>query len=387
MHLFQWIILFFFYGFICVTVEAIIGIPATWVFWGIPVVCIIGIISFVIGFSAKEKENPTSSPVEKIPGVSDDALKKESLSLLKKFDDGSESGEVISSRLAKYVMRPLPEYIVDNRPYDLEYLYLGLRCKGDLERIKLCFSAALLNDKWIDFRQKQKIEGALSRFISSISDLVADSDIDYLAKEHIGSLLKLEPRNFPTQFSLINVLAIPKDSFLEKMVYEKAVYFMDNNVVKAEFSIAELRAEAERLSALVGGKVVQRYLESSLNRSRLNANKSMKKLLDKENINASDCKNALRWASAYCYSDSIHHISYAEEFAKKTIEKASESKQTKPLIEALIRLNDFIELPKGIADKEKARLMQQPLIELEEVVELLEHAPDFSSYEIYVRIL
>jgi len=113
----------------------------------------------------------------------------------------------------------------------------------------------------------------------------------------------------------------------------------------------------------------------------------MKKLLDKENINASDCKNALRWASAYCYSDSIHHISYAEEFAKKTLEKASEAKQTKPLIEALIRLNDFIELPKGIADKEKARLMQQPLIELEEVVELLEHAPDFSSYEIYVRIL
>lgn len=301
-----------------------------------------------------------------------DAAYEANFSLLKSMASGNLSGKNLIDKVVEFIKSPITEYSVDDRVWRVEKLYLALRFNEDEERCKTQIKRAVFSRSQLNYDYKDPyteiVDGLYNRLMENFGDVEADK----MLKKHIVPLLSQKPTRFPTDLALVNVAAVPANSFLEEGLFGPPEgWWLDKQVVQRAFSLEELRSESIRLRKAAGKARFEKYLDGSIKSLRTFSKKSLDKVTKKQNVNASDLKNGLRWAASFCYAPDEPSLAIAEGASSTLLGMVGAGKRTKAMDAAISGLEAFLTYPKGIGTQGQADRQEHLLVELRQAVELV----------------
>ena len=313
-----------------------------------------------------------------------DAAYAANLSLLKNLASGKNKGKNLIDKLVYFINSPIGEYSGDDRVGRVEKLYLCMRFRENKERCKAQIKSAVLsysqleidyNDPYTDI-----VDGLYDRLMANFGD----DDADKMLKKHIVPLLSQKPTRFPTDLALVNVAAVPANSFLEEGLFGPRVdWWLDKPVVQRTYSLDELRVESMRLRKATGNARFEKYLDTSIKSLKTFSKKSLDKVLKKQKVSASDLKNGLRWAASFCYAPDVAGLAIAEGSSSSLLGMVGAGKRTKAMDAAISGLEAFLAYPKGIGTQSQTDRHEHLLAELRQAAQLAGSGGDAKEREFF----
>lgn len=330
-------------------------------------------------------ENGIVNPAARISYKDQDAAYEANFSLLKDLALGKGQGKKnLLDKVVDFIKSPITQYSIDDRFSRIEELYLALRFKDDKDRCKARIKSAVLHHSQINYDYKNPYTDIVDGLYNRLMENFGDAEADRMLKKHVVPLLSQKPTRFPTDLALVNVAAIPANSFLEEGLYGPPVeWWLDKQVVHRAYSLEELRVESMRLRKAAGKVRFEKYLDTSIKSLRAFSKKSLDKVTKKQNVNASDLKNGLRWAASYCYAPDAASIAIAEGASSTLLGMVGAGKRTKAMDSAVSGLEAFLAYPKGIGTQSQADRQAQLLAELRQASEFVGSGGDPKGREFF----
>jgi hypothetical protein len=340
------------------------------------------------GSKAVTVKGRVADQAARIPFKDRDAAHEANFSLLKKLSSGKATGKELLDEVVSFISSPITEYSVDDRAWRIEKIYLVMRFRKNKERCKEQIKSAVFCTSQLSYDYKDPytdiVDGLYDRLIENFEDAEADK----MLKRHIVPLLLHKPTRFPTDLALVNVAAIPANSFLEEGLFGPPEgWWLDKRVVQRAYSLDELRVESIRLQKAAGKARFQKYLHASIKSLRTFSKKSLNKAMEKQGVNASDLKNGLRWAASFCYSPDEDSITFAERASSTLLAMVGSGKRTKAMDAAISGLEAFLAYPKGIGTQSQADRQEYLLAELRQAAEFVGSGGDPEGREFFDKVL
>lgn len=317
-----------------------------------------------------------------------DTAYEANFTLLKNMASGNEKGKNLIDKVVNFINSPITEYSVDDRASRVENLYLAMRFRENKDRCKAQIKSAIFSYSQLNYDYKNPyadiVDGIYDRLMENFGDVEADK----MLKKHVAPLLTQKPTRFPTDLSLVNVAAIPADSFLEKGLFgPPAGWWLDKQVVHRAYSLGQLQDESMRLRKAAGKARFEKYLDTSIKSLRTFSKKSLDKATRKQNVNASDLKNGLRWATSFCYAPDEASLDIAETASSTLLGMVGAGKRTKAMDAAISELEAFLAYPKGIGTKSKANQQAHLLAELKRAADFVSSGDEPKGSDFYDETL
>lgn len=317
-----------------------------------------------------------------------DAAYEANFSLLKNLASGEVRGNNLIDQVVSFINSPITEYSVDDRVWRIEQVYLAMRFRENRDRSKAQIKRAVFCYSQLKFDHNDPypeiVDGLYDRLIENFDDAEADK----MLKKHIVPLLSQKPTRFPTDLALVNVAAIPANSFLEAGLFgPPEAWWLDKQVVQRAYSVDELRVESVRLQNAAGIARFKKYLDASIKSLRTFSKTSLDKVTKKQSVNASDLKNGLRWAASFCYAPDEASLAIAEGASATLLGMVGTGKRTKAMDAAISSLEAFLAYPKGIGTQSQADRQGRLLAELRQIAEFVGSGGDPAGREVFDKIL
>jgi hypothetical protein len=317
-----------------------------------------------------------------------DAAYEANFSLLKNLASGKAAGKNLLDKVVSFINAPITEYSIDDRAWRVENLYLAMRFRENKDRSKAQIKSAVFSHTQLNYDYKDPytdiVDGLYDRLMENFGDVEADK----MLRKHIVPLLSQKPTRFPTDLALVNVAAIPANSFLEEGLFgPREGWWLDKQVVQRAYSLDELRVESMRLQKAAGKARFEKYLDTSITSLRTFSKKSLDKATKKQSVNASDLKNGLRWAASFCYAPNEASLAIAEGASSTLLGMVGGGKRTKAMDAAISGLEAFLAYPKGIGTQSQASRQEHLLAELRQTAELVGSGSDPKGREFFDEIL
>jgi hypothetical protein len=317
-----------------------------------------------------------------------EAAYEANFSLLKNLASGKVAGKNLLDKLVSFINAPITDYSVDDRAWRVEKLYLAMRFRENKERCKGQIKSAVFSHSQLSYDYKDPytdiVDGLYNRLIENFEDV----EVDKMLKKHIVPLLSQKSTRFPTDLALVNVAAIPANSFLEEGLFGPPEgWWLDKQVVQRAYSLDELRVESMRLRKAAGKARFEKYLDTSIRSLRTFSKKSLDKAMKKQSVNASDLKNGLRWAASFCYAPDEASIAQAEGAAATLLGMVGTGKRTKAMDAAISGLEAFLAYPKGIGTQSQADRQEHLVAELRQAAEFVGSGGDPEGREFFDKVL
>lgn len=344
---------------------------------------------FVITKSSKEEKVGVTSTLSMEDAIAivrreEKAADQKNIEKLEALIESGLSGTAMFEKLSDFINFPIIENNDKNNTWTIERIYLSIRYHENEKRSKSEIKKAIFDYPRFRFSgnsyfrmdgQDEKSTEIADRIINSlyhslITDL-SDGDLERLLQQYFVPIFNQKPDRFPTCSSMINVAAIGKDAFLETELFEHENGWLDTRVVQRAFTMAELRAESSRLKALAGAEPFDRFLNKSVKSLHDFSRKSLEKVSAKQNVNASDLKNGLRWAASLCFAAEADSIATTEETASTLLGKVDAGKRTKAMEAAVSDLEAFLAYPKGMGTQRQADRQEHLLAELQQAAQFV----------------
>jgi hypothetical protein len=377
------VILLVFYAFLCAALSTLTGLDPMIFFWGLPVfIIVVSVVLVVLALSdsgkkggAKSGARVTTTGARGIPADSkptDDVYYRESLSLLKRLAASDQSSAKVFSGLAEYILRELPLFSHSKTLESFEGLFLAVTLRKSKPKAAVHFLIdSCCYQPYIDYKESETaallFQKIFELHIAQLNDDDADGLLKVICEKHVRNIVKGKAKKFPTQSSLLNVLAIPQGSFLEKEAAEKS-NSMKASGITDQLTVPAMRELADEYSLRIGSDLVDNLLSKSLALQKKYLRSRLEKELQKASFTATNVNNVRRWSAELCYTEDFNDIRDAHSFATKAISKVTTKKMTKAMQEAMAKLEAFEFLPKGIADMEAEEIvvkLSEEFIELQ----------------------